>query len=617
MTGPTGNTRKEFTPLFIRTMCSIVLIGLCSAGPLVADQQKDPAAQFDQSIILYRNQRYNEALEVLAKLAEPGARHNQVSKSLLMQIRTLEKLGEWNRAEALADRFAIDYPNSRYMGDLHLIRSRLAWHKGDRANSIRNLLWILDRSTDTQVSAAAEDHLTAMVNTRMTQPLWRELCSEEHSAATAAWLKIWTARAMLGWQRKDEADRLLRELNGLTLTEKQLRLLRAWQATEAANMAYPSRLGIVLPLSGDNANEGHQFLQGFIYALSEKKSAVELVLQDSKSSLIDATRTMIPLLKADVDVIIGDLDGNRSAALAALAAQAGKTYLCPVATDNGIAQLGEQVFQMNSDLETRGAALARYAFEKLGLRTFASIAPADDYGQVLTDAFSSTIDKLGGSIVAQQWYYPGTEDFTRHFQTVRETALKAAPPDTAILNAFARHKKEMAEAGQRTLGSQDDEFEIPVRSIDGFFFPIYEEDISIIAPQYALVNIQSTLLGGDFWNNPDILRSQRRYVNGVVFFSGHYVNETNLEYINFRNRYRIMTAESPSILTVLGYDLGHQVDSIRRAGRLQDGQVGEYLSTAEPFKGMAGTYQFSADSRVNRIVHLLQFKDGNIAKMEP
>lgn len=617
MTALAGRIRKELQTLFIRTLFGLLLLGFCGLDTLAAYQEKTPAAQFDQSLILYRNQRYDEALTMLKGLTDTGTPHQHMSRALLLHMRTLEKMGKWQQAESLADRFIMEFPRSRYLDDVHLLKSRLAGHNGDRIGTLRHLLWIMDHSENSDLVAIAEDRITGQLNSKVTRSAWHTLASEEHTSATAIWIKLWSARANLGWQCKSEAERLMRELNGSTLSDKQLRLLQAWQGKEAGSLEYPTRIGLVLPLSGDNGAEGHEFLQGFIFALAEKKTAVELVLQDSKSSLIEAAKAIRPLLKADVDVIIGDLDGGRSAALAALAVQAGITYLCPVATDIGIAGLGEQVFQMNSDLETRGEALARYAYDKMGLRTFASLAPADGYGQLLTDAFTATIDKLGGTIIAQQWYYPGTEDFKRHFQTIRATALATAPPDTAVLNAFSRRKKEMAETGQRTLGSQDDEFEIPVRSIDGFFFPIYEEDIAIIAPQFALVNLQSTLLGGDYWYHPDILRSQRRYVNGVVFFSGYYVNETNMEYIDFRNRYRIITAQSPSALSVMGYDLGNQLDRIKKAGQLQDGRIADFMQNGTTFQGVAGTCRFSADVHVNRMVHLLQYKDGNITKLEP
>ena len=97
--------------------------------------------------------------------------------------------------------------------------------------------------------------------------------------------------------------------------------------------------------------------------------------------------------------------------------------------------------------------------------------------------------------------------------------------------------------------------DIAVRSIDGFFLPIYEEDIPYIASQFALYNIKARLLGGDSWNAAELLRNQQRYVNGVVFFAGHFVDETELNYINFIRDFRIATSSSPGTMAIYGCNI--------------------------------------------------------------
>ncbi len=54
MTALAGRIRKELQTLFIRTLFGLLLLGFCGLDTLAAYQEKTPAAQFDQSLILDR-----------------------------------------------------------------------------------------------------------------------------------------------------------------------------------------------------------------------------------------------------------------------------------------------------------------------------------------------------------------------------------------------------------------------------------------------------------------------------------------------------------------------------------------------------------------------------------
>ncbi len=592
-------------------ICLVISCGLLSA------KVKDAEELFERSIALYREQQYNDVIPLLRELTK--ADHSPqccASRAGLLLARTYSQLGQFSQARQTAEECLLRFPSSRYSDWFHFELARVACQKNDWLEARSHLLWILEHSENAAMRSICEDRLTALVNSGMEESALLEMRKNLRTDLAKVWLKLWTVRYYYGIGQKEKGYALLEGMKRSELSEKQFATLQEWQATPEEDLRYPLRIGLILPLTGDYADEGRRFLSGFLLAMKERNESVELVLKDSKGSLAEACRVMTELLHSNVSLIIGELDGDRSTALAALAAQENKLFLCPVATNNGIAALGERVFQMNSDLQVRGRALARYAVEKLGLHSFATLAPADEYGQALTDAFAGAVDQLGGTIIAEQWYYPGTEDFKRHFQTIRESALRFSPPDSAEINRLYRRKKELAETGQHVLGSQDDAFELPVKSIDGFFFPIYEEDLPIVAPQYALVNIQSQTLGGDNWNHVEVLSGQRRYINNAVFFSGQYLNDTDMDYIQFKNQYRLATLQSPTVLSVIGYDLAHQLLAMYDAGNAWSASLAVYLKETPVFKGLAGDYRFSADSRVNQSVHILQYQNGNIVKLE-
>jgi len=258
---------------------------------------------------------------------------------------------------------------------------------------------------------------------------------------------------------------------------------------------------------------------------------------------IKATRNLIQ--REHVRAIIGELESELSAGIGALASVDNVPLVAPTASENGVASVGEAIYQLNSDLERKGAALAEYAFRQLGLRTFATLAPADGYGQQLTASFTSRIDELGGRIIAQSWYYGDAQDLSRQFKMIREAAFHYDSTDV----------EKMIEEAEKE-GEDLEEKDIPVLSIDAVFFPVYSEHIPYVAPQFALSNIQAQILGGEYWDDADLLRRAQiaPYVDGAIFVSDYFPQEDDPEFRNFRTQFRLKMKRTPERWEIFGYD---------------------------------------------------------------
>lgn len=159
--------------------------------------------------------------------------------------------------------------------------------------------------------------------------------------------------------------------------------------------------------------------------------------------------------------------------------------------------------------------------------------------------------------------------------------------------------------------------DMAVKSIDGIFLPIYEEDLPYVASQFALYNIKASLLGGDNWSNADILRNQQRYVNGAVFFAGHFINKAELDYINFTRDFRIASSSSPGTMAIYGYNIMNLIIDGVNQGNSTAQKFASYLKNVHNFKGLGANISFQNNKRVNSAVNILQFQDGNIMRISP
>ncbi len=591
--------------------------------PPVAAQNGSVKGLLNQSLILYRNGSWEQARGLLMEALDKPACTPHLSRIYLMLSAIHDRLGDTDKSGYYARKLVRHFPESRYRDAAEFALARASYRDLELVSALAHLLTIIDRNREPGLIETAKMTGSRIVAQGLHESGLEKYLGEFQRAGSRNWLLYWLARREYGLGNRGEGEIWLQRLQMNGPEARLQRLAQELRSRPAAEFLYTLRIGVILPLSGYESANGMDYLRGVAMALQDQPRGVELVLKDSESSIRQGIRAMQELLDSHVDLVIGELAGDRSAAMAALASERRIPMLVPVSSDNGIAALGSGVYQMTSDLETRGTALARYAYTTLGLRTFVSLAPADDYGQAMSDAFANTIDKLGGTIIAQQWYFPGTQDVSRQLGAIRQSASKFTPPDAGAMAADAADSWQSENAEYRNTrtnrqpaAAPNDEEDIPqLRSIDGFFMPAYAEDISIIAPQFSLANIKAVPLGGDDWLHGSALKSQRRYLDGAVFCAGAFADETGMEYIQFKNRFRMTTGTTAGPLAIAGYDLTHLITSAIQAGNRNAAGVIDWLSRTQKRSGIANGYSFAPGVRVNREVMILQYKDGNISRL--
>lgn len=600
-----------------------------AAVPTANAQSENMEKLFDEGLILYRNKQFDLAkLKFMATVAEPRL-NLRITASYLILAKTLERLGDFSAASSYANTLLREYPQSRYVGDAFYVIGSVKYQQGLPLAALDNFLYVMERSQSKELLTLSEQLANRLVEQGIGLQKIEDFKENHPSPTVKSWLTLWEARYYYVSGKRAAGDELLRNFLATNPESRFARAARQLQQTPSEELSVPVRVGVLLPLSGFFATEAKELLRGLAFALKERSASatkIELVVRDSKGSMVEAIRSMNSLMQEDITIAIGELEGSKSAAVASIAAQAGVPIIVPVATDNGLTAIGNEVFQANNDLETRGETLAQYAVDHLHMRTFATLAPSDEYGHAITDAFANTVDRLGGSIISQQWYYPGTQVFKRHFIAIRTAAFRNVFRDSLLAQNVTGEPSLMdtlSSAFNRRILSRTESREgmaemtnLPVTSIDGFFFPAYEEDLAYIVPQFAFYNIHARPLGGEYWLNEEQLRNQRKYVNGAVFVAGNYTSELDAKYRDFRNRFRQVTATSPTAMSLYGYNLMQLLIQDIEAGNINASDIAAYLEKVDNFPGIGGNISFAGNSRVNKSVNLLQFQDGNIFKLE-
>lgn len=571
------------------------------------DPQKND--DFKKALILYKTGEYKSALAGFEALANSRDLHQRTTAALLMAGKCLYQLQRFSEAIPYYDKLITTFPRSAYLDDAYFARASAYYKLEQFAKAVKDLLWVADWSHQPALASKSAALAAKIIRAKLSLADTRTLLVGANGENAATIVTIELARKEIAEGSPEKAEALLKDFKRKYDSKRHLPTLDQLLKEAQSSSARAVKVGVILPLTGYYAEEGQGILRGIKFAQQQGKFAgIQLVVDDSESNLIKAIQELKRQIEVDgVSAIVGELESEITAGIGALASREGVPVIAPAATENDVTAVGETIFQLNSNLERKGEAIAQYAFEILGLRTFATLAPADEYGQQMTNSFTSKIDQLGGRIIAQAWYYGNPEDLSRQFKSIRDAAFALDSTDVAELIRQAEEK-----------GQDLDEKDIPVQSIDGIFFPIYADHIKYVAPQFALNNIRAQILGGEYWDNLEALQAPQvqRYVDGVVFVSDYFPDEQNSHFRDFRTEFRLKMKRTPERWEVFGYDTFNLLREMVKQGAKSSLQINEALNELADYKGVKGEISFKGNHRVNKEVNFLQFLNGRIVKQE-
>jgi len=610
-------------------MTNIVLTGillLISINKLNAQEIQLIDSLFYRGVHAYRDGQFQEALQHLEFLDRVYPGHRRTTGSLLMQAKSLDRLGEYQRAVESYDELLKDYPSSNYADDARYGKAEALYQLNAFEDAVRTLFQLLDSGGDTRLLHKAANLSSDIMDFRLDIDALKRLHDtvpdERGQAAITLRLVQRLSRQGRHQQCKDLIQGFLdRFPRSVYLVEMQQRLRQIDQLARGS-----VKLGVILPITGDMAEQGKAVLSGIKYAVDKHNSAgntkVELLVKDTHGEMIPAIQAVQELCdKGDLVAIIGELESDRTAAIAAVAQERQVPLLAPTASAQGIAEVGSFIYQLSPPLNARAKMLAEYAVSGLGLRTFAVLAESGPYGRIMYSAFKASLESLGGEILIDKWYYTGDEHLGVQFKAIREFGLMKMLSDSVLI----RVPKEALENQPPIPGVQYvdrgiealvDSTALSVTTFDGMFLPVLNEDLQYVIPQFAKFNFDAKVFGGVPWNDVDILEDHsrfidRRYLDGLVFLSDFYVDPSNFQYNEFMNDYRLAMRRSPEKLDIFGYDGASIILSIIGQERPDRNKVLGQLARIQNFPAIQGMVTFGPD-RVNRSIHLMQFRGGRV-----
>jgi ABC-type branched-subunit amino acid transport system substrate-binding protein len=471
-----------------------------------------------QAKSLIQNGRCAEAVAPLQKLYKSSFRKPAGEKAAVMLAECYMRDHKRDEALKLSSRFLEYYVNSAYRERMELANAIVMAERGDVYEGVESMLRILaytknpaakSRTKDVAIQTIAASLLTA----DQLQALLEKYPVDKD---VIGWLQLQIGRECQNSRRYRAARYWYKKVLAGGVAENLSNTAeRGLESLEGQGAGMPTVL-VLAPLSGDFAEFGAAAIQGVILAHEKAglQGKVNLRVADTRA---DAAQALLRTQQAvNQDSIVAVIGPIMSAPAATVAAWLGSNFqnipmLTPTATDDGIAKMGPNIFQVNITMDNLAKSIADFATKCLSLREFAVLSPLGGYGASMSQSFTQAVERRGGSVVAFRNYEEGRPDYKTEFSLLRDVRFKQLNRRQNIARGAA--DLDAVNAKERRFYMQDSTFNIP-----GIFIPATNPgDAGLMAGQVAFNKISGVLLGASGWYGRELLIQGKRQVDSSYF----------------------------------------------------------------------------------------------------
>ena len=471
-----------------------------------------------QAKSLIQNGRCAEAVAPLQKLYKSSFRKPAGEKAAVMLAECYMRDHKRDEALKLSSRFLEYYVNSAYRERMELANAIVMAERGNVYEGVESMLRILaytknpaakSRTKDVAIQTIAASLLTA----DQLQALLEKYPVDKD---VIGWLQLQIGRECQNSRRYRAARYWYKKVLAGGVAENLSNTAeRGLESLEGQGAGMPTVL-VLAPLSGDFAEFGAAAIQGVILAHEKAglQGKVNLRVADTRADAAQALlRTQQAVNQDSVVAVIGPI---MSAPAATVAAWLGSNFqnipmITPTATDDGIAKMGPNIFQVNITMDNLAKSIADFATKCLSIREFAVLSPLGGYGASMSQSFTQAVERRGGSVVAFRNYEEGRPDYKTEFSLLRDVRFKQLNRRQNIARGAA--DLDAVNAKERRAYMQDSTFNIP-----GIFIPATNPgDAGLMAGQVAFNKISGVLLGASGWYGRELLIQGKRQVDSSYF----------------------------------------------------------------------------------------------------
>jgi len=275
-----------------------------------------------------------------------------------------------------------------------------------------------------------------------------------------------------------------------------------------------------------------------------------------------------------VNVLLGEVASSRSLAMAPVADANGVPMITPSSTNPRVTKENGKVrpfvFRVCFIDPFQGTVAAKFARNDLKVSKVAILRDVgNDYSMGLADYFLAKFKELGGTIVDDQSYKAGDQDFKAQL-----TAIKGKNPEV-------------------------------------IYVPGYYTDVALIARQSRELGMRQPLLGGDGWDSSKLFEIGGKAIEGS-FYSNHYASDDPSPRIqDFVKAYQKRFGSTPDGLAAMGYDAAMVAfDAMKRASEPAGTSLRDAIAATKDYPGVTGIITIDQNHDASKPAVVVEVKGG-------
>ena len=567
----------------------------------------------DRSIRLYQEQKYDSTILLIRNYLRRQGTEPATEQLVPIISEALIRRGEYVSAHRLFSMYRTKYPQSPFMARL--------WYNEGVALAKEEKYPSSVAAFSTALSAGLSPALDslAVLNTEkicmhMAMEEFDALATQNISRQLAEIVKYYEIQKLIAIGQFAKAQGSAEEFKKNYPRSRYGSTLRDWILRAQEEEKRTLQIGLLAPVSGNEEEIGKQVVQGAQLAINQFQpqsgQTVKSVVLDTKGNMMTtAQRTRELLDEHKVSLIIGPVLSQNAIVTAAMLIDKPAVMISPTATDEGIADMGENIFQMNVTTGVLGRKIARYAIDNLSIKEFVILAPQTAYGRILAESFKEELHKKNCELVDEQYFEEGANDFREQFQAIRNKLLTRHLERTSIerggdFRGVVSYRDSILYADS-TL------------AVGGIFIPAEAEDIVMLAPQVAFHRIRTQILGSSGWHQPNVLKDGKRYVVNAVFSTSFELDQSSKEWQEFTRSYKNRYNSEPDRVAALGYDAAALImKAIRETGSDDPVRVRDLLAKTSQYHGLSGVVSFEEGHRANNESAVYKITEGGFVRVQ-
>jgi branched-chain amino acid transport system substrate-binding protein len=335
-----------------------------------------------------------------------------------------------------------------------------------------------------------------------------------------------------------------------------------------------TKIGLLLPLSGQQASLGRTLLQAAEMGLFEVGDDKFTLLVEDTATAAGADTAARKLLAQGAQILLGPVFSSDTSKIAPITTAAHIPVLA-FTNDRSAAQPGVYVMGVTPQDEVQ--RVIQYAASQ-GMQRFAILAPSSTYGNIATQAFRNSVQNANGILAEMELYDPSSPDYTGVVERLA-TAYQNNPFDALMLSEGGAKLRQLAP-----------------------LLPAFQ-----IGPQTVRI------VGTGLWANDPALAQE----TGLA--GSWYAAPDPDKWKTFAERYQSVYGQAPDQRAGLVYDA---ITLIVALGKAPSGySAPDYSETAltnvSGFNGVTGVFRLNTDGTVERRLAILEVVPGGYVLRDP